>query len=66
MAEVEVDAKVTGIDNVTADGADDIDFGAPLQVYSLQGIMIAGGIDDLPAGIYIVRQGDKVKKIAVR
>lgn len=66
VAEVEVDAKVTGIDNVTADGADDIDFGVPLQVYSLQGIMIAGGIDDLPAGIYIVRQGDKVKKIAVR
>lgn len=66
VAEVEVNVKVTGIDNVFGDETDEIDFTAPLEIYTLQGIMTTSCIANLPTGIYIVRQGDKVKKIAVR
>ncbi|MBD5302988.1 MAG: leucine-rich repeat domain-containing protein [Bacteroides sp.] len=38
----------------------------PYKVYNLNGVMIGNSIDNLAHGIYIVRQGDTVKKIAVK
>lgn len=53
----------TGIDNVTVGLDEDV------EVYTLEGIRIFKGTEsdvNLGAGIYIVRQGNNVKKIAVK
>ncbi|MDE6061929.1 MAG: leucine-rich repeat domain-containing protein, partial [Duncaniella sp.] len=39
---------------------------APYEVYNLNGVKVGESTDNLPAGIYIVRQGNTVKKIAVK
>ena len=44
----------------------DVDFAAPYQVYSLQGSDCGHDLDGLPAGVYIIRQGEAVKKVVVR
>ncbi|MDE6228142.1 MAG: hypothetical protein K2M63_11575 [Muribaculaceae bacterium] len=44
----------------------EIDSTQPYEVYSLNGVMIGNSIENLAPGIYIVRQGNAVKKIAVR
>ncbi len=36
---------------------------APIEVYSLDGTMVGNSLDGLRRGIYIVKQGDKVKKV---
>ncbi len=41
----------------------EIDFNAPAEVYNLQGTMIGRNACNLPAGIYIIRQGKNVKKL---
>ncbi|MDE7474517.1 MAG: leucine-rich repeat domain-containing protein, partial [Duncaniella sp.] len=46
-----------------ADIATDIDPAAPVEVYNVSGMKVADSIDSLPAGIYIVSQGNTVKKI---
>lgn len=66
VAEVEVKAVVAGIEDVVSDGSAEIDFTAPVEVYNLQGVKMAQAIDNLTKGIYIVRQGNNVKKIAVK
>ena len=43
----------------------DFNVDAPCEVFLLTGVKVADTTVDLPAGIYIVRQGDSVKKIAV-
>ena len=43
----------------------DIDFSLPVSVFTLSGVRVADSADNLPSGIYIVRQGAKAKKIAV-
>ena len=50
------------IDEVIADFNED----APYEVFNLNGVKVAESTDNLPAGIYIVRQGNVVKKIAVK
>ena len=37
-----------------------------VEVYTLDGVKIGTSADDLPTGIYIVRQGSEVRKIAVK
>ena len=60
-------AEVAGIDDVAVDDTShDIDFALPFEVYNLSGMALGNAIDDLPAGIYVIRQGCKVKKIAVK
>lgn len=66
VAEVTVRNVVTGINDVNADSNNEIDFNAPLEVYSVHGTKVARTIDNLPAGVYIIRQGCIVKKIAVK
>lgn len=50
-----------GIDDVMAD----VDPDMPVAVYTLGGIKVSDSTDNLPAGLYIVRQGAKAKKISV-
>lgn len=51
-----------GIDEITAD----IDENTPYEIYNLNGVKISDSIDSLASGIYIVRQDNKTKKIAVK
>lgn len=58
----------SGIEDVVAD----LDPEAPVEVYDLNGIKVLSGVkaietvDNLPAGLYIVRQGNVSRKIAVK
>ena len=54
--------ETSGIDSVISD----IDYAQPLKVYDLKGIEIGTSINNLDAGIYIVRQGAKALKIIVK
>lgn len=49
---------VDGISNITSDQ------NAPVEYYNIQGVRMEG--DNLPAGLYIIRQGDKVQKSIIR
>ncbi len=40
------------------------DTDAPVEYYNLQGIRMSG--DNLPAGIYVTRQGNKTAKVVVK
>ena len=62
-AEFTINENVTGVEEVIADV---IDFSLPVQVYTLQGMMVGDSVENLSAGIYIVRQGKNAKKIAVK
>lgn len=58
-----------GMDDIAVDRNDstgEIDFNAPVEVYNLGGMRVADSLDHLSAGIYIVRQGSAVKKLAVK
>ncbi|MDE6339508.1 MAG: hypothetical protein K2K97_06950 [Muribaculaceae bacterium] len=43
-----------------------LDMHLPYSVYNLSGIKVADSIENLSQGIYIVRQGTKTIKIAVK
>ena len=69
VAEFTVTENQSGIENVTTGGrvdSGDIDFNAPVEVYNLQGVQVADSVENLSHGIYIVRQGNLGKKIAVK
>ena len=51
-----------GIEEVTAD----FDPNAPVEVYNLSGEKVADNTDNLPAGLYIIRQGKTARKVAVK
>ena len=51
-------------DNGSSNGITDLD--KAVEVYNLNGTRIATSVEDLVPGIYIVRQGNTVKKIAVK
>ena len=51
----------TGIDNVTVDSDED----APCEIYDLRGVKVGDNIESLTPGLYIIRNGNEVKKIAV-
>ena len=56
------DEVYSGVENVIADFNED----APCEVFNLNGVKVAESTVNLPAGLYIVRQGNAVKKIAVK
>ena len=56
------DAAYSGVEDVIADFNED----APCEVFNLNGVKVGESTDNLPSGIYIVRQGNNVKKIAVK
>ena len=68
VAEFTVNDVSAGIEDVINGSAPtgEIDFSAPVQVYNLQGVMVGENVENLSSGIYIVRQGNIVKKIAVK
>ncbi|MDY5999982.1 MAG: leucine-rich repeat protein [Candidatus Limisoma sp.] len=43
-----------------------IDYTAPVEVYNLSGVRVADSVENLANGIYIIRQGSKVEKIAIK
>lgn len=43
---------------------DQLDSGSPMEIYDLKGVKQDCAIDALPAGVYLVRQGNKIAKIA--
>ena len=57
---------LSGIEDVVADGVDAIDYTKPYEVYNLQGALVGQSTDGLAAGVYIVRQGEKSAKVAIR
>lgn len=48
----------TGVNGIEAESE------APAEIYNLQGIRVAA--DDLTPGVYVVRQGDKTRKVVIR
>ena len=66
VAVVEVVDKIAGIDDVTTDSEDGIDFSAPLEIFTMQGMAAGRDINRLSKGIYIVRQGSTVRKIVIK
>lgn len=67
--EVAVNVDSAGIDEVISDSAVDgnntIDYDAPYEVYSINGVYLGDSLDNLMCGFYIVRQGNVVKKITL-
>ncbi len=63
---VEKDPELSAIDKVEGEAVESIDYSAPYEVYSLQGIRLAASLDQLPAGLYVVRQGSHTAKIAIQ
>lgn len=55
-----------GIEDTISDCNGAIDFALPYEVYTLSGLHVADAVDNLVSGIYVVRQGVKVQKIAVK
>ena len=57
----------TGVDDIViGDASGEIDRSLPYEVYDLNGQMVGTDRSNLANGIYIVRQGSKVQKIAVK
>lgn len=50
----------SGIEDVTTGEA-----ALPVEVYNLQGVKVGDSTEGLSAGIYIIRQGDKVTKVKI-
>lgn len=67
-AEFEIHVEQSGLEDVVinSDKHDEIDFSLPIEVYNLQGAMVAKSVEGISKGIYIIRQGLKVQKIALR
>lgn len=51
----------SGIGDVAVDDAQ----AAPAEVFDLNGVRLGSEVDNLPAGVYIVRQGSQVRKVAI-
>ena len=54
------DEECVGIDAVKADACETV------EIYNLNGVYVGSDKSNLSTGIYIIRQGDKVEKIAVK
>ena len=54
--------ETSGLDNIITD----INYAQPIEIYDLKGIKIGVSTNNLDAGVYIVRQGAKTRKIIVK
>ena len=52
--------EIGGIEEVSVD---ELDYTLPMNVYNMNGMKMGDRLEDLPAGIYIVRQGSKSAKV---
>lgn len=68
VLELTVSDAITGIEDIWSESVNDsaIDFNSPLDIYNLNGLRISSSVDNLTPGIYIVRQGNAVRKISVK
>lgn len=69
VSEIEVTDVTSGIDIVvgyrqTTDG--EIDYNYPVDIFNLNGGRVAADVSNLSIDIYIVRQGAKNQKVAVK
>ena len=55
----------SAVDGITADSSA-INYAADYEVYNLNGLKVSENLNSLTPGLYIVRQGTKVKKVMVR
>ena len=46
--------------------AADIDTNLPYEIYNLNGVKVGNNIEGLASGVYIIRQGQNVKKVSVK
>ena len=53
-------SEISGIEVVRVD---ELDHTLPMNVYNMNGVKMGDRLEDLPAGIYIVRQGNKSAKV---
>lgn len=44
----------------------DLDMTLPYEVYNLNGVKVSDSVESLPTGIYVVCQGNKVMKVAIK
>lgn len=60
----------SAIDEIVADeensASPEIDYTQPYEIYNFNGQRLAGDIDALNPGLYIIRQGSRVEKRAIR
>ena len=54
---------LTEIDGIEEVCVDELDDDLPMDVYNLNGVKVGDSLDDLPAGIYVIRQGNKSAKV---
>lgn len=64
ISELPSDSDVTGIEKISVETSD-IDFSKPMEIYNLHGVRMNQSSSNFPAGIYIMRQGNKVRKLKV-
>ena len=54
---------LTEIGGIEVVNVDELDHTLPMNVYNMNGVKMGDRLEDLPAGIYIVRQGSKSAKV---
>ncbi len=57
---IEMSDYIAGVDDIVV-GGDGVS-----EVYNLNGVFVGNSVEGLPAGVYIVRRGDKVEKVLVQ
>lgn len=55
--------EVSGIEDIVWD---EIEMNAPIEIFDINGRKIQGDLSSLSSGVYIVKQGQKIKKMLVR
>ena len=66
MFKADYDDGSSGIEDVTINSPETFNSDKPYDIYTLNGVRVGNDIDSLSPGFYIVRQGNYMKKIAVR
>lgn len=66
MFKADHDDGSSGIEDVTINSPETFNSDKPYDIYTLNGVRVGNDIDSLSPGFYIVRQGNYMKKIAVR
>lgn len=67
VLELNVEGIDAGVEDILIDSpAQGVDRNASYEVYNLNGSKLGGSIDNLAAGVYILRQGSVVEKVLVK
>ena len=63
---VEASEASASVDVIEADSDEKVDFTQPVEIYDMSGKMIGTQIKAVKAGVYVVKQGAKTAKVAVK